>query len=131
LGGHIVQLDPPHYLRAASFTIQNNAAIPASNTPLSSPTEVVCSRANSASKGLPAAVASIDPICSRNTAILGLTATWEITVSKIINITHKATGATKSVKLRILKTRASKIATPQTIPIQCIRVSEYPTIAPA
>ena len=105
--------------------------MPASSTPLSSPTETVCNRANSASKGLPAAVASIDPICTRNPAILGLTAACEITVNKIINITHKAAGASKAAKLRIRKTRTSKITTPQAIPIRCIRVSEYPTIAPA
>jgi len=91
----------------------------------------VCNRANSASKGLPAEVASIDPICTRNTAISGLIATCEITVKIIINITHKAAGATKAVKLRIRKSCANRITTPQTIPIQCIRPSEYPTIAPA
>jgi len=116
---------------AASRTIRNIAAIPASNTPLSSPTEIACNRANSASKGLPAAVASIDPIRTRNTAILGLTATCEISVKIIINTTHKAAGATKAVKLRIHKIRTNKITKPQTIPTQCIRVSEYPTIAPA
>src|SRR6266478_7756492 len=115
----------------ASLTITNNAANPASNTPLSNPTEIVCNRANSASKGFPAAIASIDPICARNTAIFGLTATCEITVKIIINTTHKAAGATKAVKLRIRKARTSKITTPQTIPIQSIRPSEYPTIAPA
>ena len=92
---------------------------------------MVCSRANSASKGLPAAVASIEPICARNTAILGLTATCEITVKRIINATHPATGASIAAKLLIRRTRTSKIATPQRIPIQCIRPSEYPTIAPA
>ena len=109
----------------------NIVAIPASNTPLSSPTEIACNRANSANNGLPAAVASTDPICTRNTAILGLTATCEITVNKIISTTHKPAGATRLAKLRVRKTRTSKITIPQTIPIQCIRVSEYPTIAPA
>src|SRR6266481_2880329 len=110
----------------APLTIKSSAATPPSNTPLSNPTEIVCNRANSASKGFPAAVASIDPICTRSTAILGLTATCEITVKMIINITHNAAGATKEVKLRIRKSRTNKITTPQTIPIQCIRVSEYP-----
>jgi len=115
----------------ASLTIKNNAANPASNTPLSNPTEIVCNRANSASKGFPTAVASIDPICTLNTAIRGLTAVCEITVSTIISTTHNAAGANKAVKLRIRKSRTNKITTPQTIPIQCIRPSEYPTIAPA
>lgn len=125
--------DGLHFYRASevSRTIQNNATMPASNTPLSSPTEMECSRANPASKGFPAAVASIDPIRTRNTAILGLTATCEITVKIIITTRHKAAGATSAVKLRIRKTRTNKITTPQTIPIQCIRPSEYPTIAPA
>ena len=114
-----------------SLTIKNSAAIPANKTPLSSPTEIECRRANSASKGLPAAVASIDPTCTRNTAIFGLTATCEITVSKIITTTHNAAGATKLIKFRVRKTRTNKISTPQTIPIQCILASEYPTIAPA
>ena len=115
----------------ASLTIKNNAANPASNTPLSNPTEIVCNRANSASKGFPAAIASIDPIRTLSTAIRGLTAVCEITVSTIISTTHNAAGATKAVKLRIRISRTNKITTPQTIPIQCIRPSEYPTIAPA
>ncbi len=115
----------------ASLTVKNNAANPVSNTPLSNPTEIVCNRPNSARNGFPAAVASIDPICTLSTAIRGLTATCEITVSTIINVTHKAAGATKAVKLRIRKSRTNKITAPQTIPIQCIRPSEYPTIAPA
>src|SRR5882724_3145332 len=115
----------------ASLTVKNNAANPVSNTPLSNPTEIVCNRPNSARNGFPAAVASIDPICTLSTAIRGLTATCEITVSTIINVTHKAAGATKAVKLRIRKSRTNKITPPQTIPIQCIRPSEYPTIAPA
>src|SRR5260370_1403436 len=42
------------------------AARPASNTPLSSETEIRCSFLNSASSGLPAAVAWTDPICTRS-----------------------------------------------------------------
>src|SRR5258708_18756635 len=112
------------YRTAASFTSQTIAAIPASNTPLSRATEMVCNRANSASKGFPATVASIDPICTRSTAILGLTATCEITVKIIISTTHQPTGAPTALKLRTRNTRTNKITTPQTIPIQCIRPSE-------
>ena len=98
--------------------------MPASKTPLSSPTEIECSLANSASSGLPARVASTDPICTRNTAIFGLTTACEITVSRIIRATHIAAGAPRLPKLRVRKTRTSKITAPHMIPIQCIRPSE-------
>jgi hypothetical protein len=115
----------------ASLTINHIAKMPANNTPLSNPTETVCSRINSASKGLPASVAAIDPILPRNIAIFGLTATCEITVSPIISTTHNAAGAARIPTLRVRNTRTNRITNPQAIPIQCIRPSEYPTIAPA
>lgn len=105
--------------------------MPASNTPLSSATETACSRANSASNALPARVASIDPICARNTAIFGLTAICETSVNKIIPITHQAAGAANPAKLRVRTTRTSSIKSPQTMPSECIPANEYPTIAPA
>src|SRR5260370_11707175 len=48
-------------LAASSPTIKYMAAKPASSTPLSSVTEIRCKRPNSASSGLSAAVAWIDP----------------------------------------------------------------------
>ena len=71
------------------------AAIPASNTPLSSSTETRCSRKNAANSGLSAAVAWIDPICTLSVAIRGLTANCEIVVSTIINTTQRAAGVAK------------------------------------
>ena len=48
----------PFYCPAAnSFTIKYIATNPANSTPLSSETEIRCSRSNSASNGLSAAVA--------------------------------------------------------------------------
>src|SRR6266436_4815357 len=81
-----------------SFTIKYNAANPARITPPSSDAEIRCNRLNSASNGLSAAVAWIDPICTRSAAILGLTACCETTVSKIINTTHRAAGVAKLAK---------------------------------
>ena len=46
---------------------------PASKTPLSSATDTRCSFVNRESNGFPAGVASIEPICTRNAAIFGLT----------------------------------------------------------
>src|SRR6266705_6906706 len=63
-----------HRVEANSRTIKYIAAKPASNTPLSSETEIRCNLPNSASNGLSAAVAWIDPICTRSAAIFGLTA---------------------------------------------------------
>src|ERR1700730_4468779 len=78
-----------------SRTMNSIAANPANNTPLSSETEMRCNRPNSASSGLSSAVTSIDPICTRSTAILGLTPTCEATVNAIISTTQSATGVTK------------------------------------
>jgi hypothetical protein len=107
------------------------AANPASNTPLSSKTEIRCNFPNSASNGLSADVAWIDPICTRSAAIFGLTACCDSTVSKIISTTQSAAGATKLANVRDRKSRATRIAIPQITPIKCIHQSPFPTIAPA
>ena len=114
-----------------SFTIKYNAANPARITPPSSDAEIRCNRLNSASNGLSAAVAWIDPIRTRSAAIFGLTACCETTVSKIIETTHSAAGVARLANVRVLSSRASRIATPHTTPIMCIHQSPYPTIAPA
>jgi len=116
---------------AKSFTIKYIAANPARSTHPSSDAEIRCNRPNSASNGLSAAVAWIDPICARSAAIFGLTACCDTTVSRIINTTHKAVGAARLANVRVLSKRASRIAIPQTTPIMCIHQSAYPTIAPA
>jgi hypothetical protein len=107
------------------------AAIPASSTHPSRDAEIRCNFPNSASSGLFAAVAWIDPICTRSAAIFGLTACCETTVSRIINTTHNAAGVAKLANVRVLTKRASKSTIPQTTPIMCIHQSPYPTIAPA
>src|SRR6266849_523170 len=114
-----------------SRTSRNNAANPANSTPLSSETEMRCNRLNSASNGLSCAVAWIDPICTRNIAILGLTPTCDATVNAIINTTQSATGATKLANVRVRTSRANRKTTPQTAPSTCIRPKANPTIAPA
>jgi len=111
--------------------MKNIAASPASSTTLSSETEMLCNRRNSASNGLSCAVAWIDPICTRNTAILGLTPTCDATVNAIITTTQSATGATKLPNVRVRASRANKNATPQITPSKCILPSANPTIAPA
>jgi hypothetical protein len=116
---------------ANSLTIKYIAAKPASRTPLSSNTETRCSFRNASSNGLLAAVASIDPIRTRSAAIRGVTANCEISVSAIINTTHSAAGAAKLANVRVRTNRTNRITTPQAMPIKCIRVSEYPTTAPA
>jgi hypothetical protein len=120
-----------HRVTAKSFTIKYIAAKPASRTPLSSETEIRCNRPNSASNGLSAAVAWIDPICVRSAAIFGLTACCDTTVSKIISATQSAGGVARLANVRVLSKRASRIAIPHTTPIMCIHQSAYPTIAPA
>jgi hypothetical protein len=106
-------------------------ASPANNTPLSSDTEIRCSFPNSASNGFPSAVASIDPIRTRNVAIRGLTACCDRTVNPIISKTHSITGLTDAEIDRTRTMRATSNTTPQTAPIMCIHQSPYPTIAPA
>jgi hypothetical protein len=121
-----------HFVALAnSLTIKYIAANPASNTPLSSETEIKCKLLNSASSGLPSAVASIDPICTRSAAIFGLTACCDTTVSRIISTTHSAAGATRLANVLVRNNRASRIAIPHTTPIMCIHHNPYPTIAPA
>jgi hypothetical protein len=114
-----------------SLTIKNIAANPASSTPLSSETEIRCNLPNSTSNGLSAAVAWIDPICTRSTAIFGLTACCDTTVSRIINATHSAAGVAKLANVRVRANRASRITMPHTTPIMCIHHNANPTIAPA
>ncbi len=120
-----------HRVEANSRTIKYIAAKPASNTPLSSETEIRCNRLNSASSGLCSAVACIDPICTRSVAILGLTACCDTTVSRIISTTHNAAGVTRPANVFVLSKRASKITIPHTTPMKCIRHNANPTIAPA
>jgi hypothetical protein len=124
-------LQENHYALANSRTIRYIAAIPASRTALSSETEIRCNRLNSASSGLSAAVAWIDPICTRSAAILGLTACCDTTVSPIISTTQSAAGAAKLENVRVRNNRASRIAIPHATPIMCIHHNPYPTIAPA
>ncbi len=107
------------------------AAIPASNTPLSSETEIRCNRLNPASSGLSAAVAWIEPIWARNVAIFALTVNCEIAVRTIISVTHSAVGVKKLANVRVRMSLARSNAMPHAIPTKCIRVSEYPTMAPA
>jgi len=107
------------------------AANPANSTPPSSLTEILCSRLNSTSSGLSAAVACIDPICVRNDAIFGLTVCCETTVSVIINTTHSAAGVAKLANVRVRTSRARRKTIPHTTPIKCIRHNENPTITPA
>ncbi len=107
------------------------AAIPANSTPLSSETETRCNRLNSASSGLSAAAAWIDPICTRSAAIFGLTACCDTTVSKIISTTQSAAGGAKLANDRVRNSRATRITIPHTTPIMCIHHSPYPTMAPA
>jgi hypothetical protein len=120
-----------HRVISKSFTIKYMAASPASSTPLSSETEIRCNFPNSASRGLSAAVAWIDPICTRSAAIFGLTACCDTTVSKIISTTQSAGGAARLSNVRVLISRASRTTIPQTTPIRCIHHNPYPTIAPA
>jgi len=120
-----------HRATAKSFTIKYIADNPARSTHPSSDAEIRCNRLNSASSGLSAAVAWIDPISTRSAAILGLTACCDTTVSRIISITHRAAGVTRLAKVRVLSKRASRIAMPQTTPIMCIHQSANPTTAPA
>src|SRR6266571_2498161 len=98
-----------HRVEANSRTIKYIAAKPASNTPLSSETEIRCNRLNSASSGLCSAVACIDPICTRSVAILGLTACCDTTVSRIISTTHNAAGVTRPANVFVLSKRASLV----------------------
>src|SRR5258706_9106230 len=114
-----------------SLTIKNIAENPASSTPLSSETEIRCNLLNSTSNGLSAAVAWIDPICTRSAAIFGLTACCDTTVSPIISKTHNAAGVAKLANDLVRATRASRITIPQTTPIMCIHHNANPTIAPA
>jgi len=120
-----------HLPAPSSFTIRYTATNPASKTPLSSETEIRCHRLNSASSGLFAAVAWIDPICTRNAAIFGLTACCDTTVSPIINRTHSAADPARLANVRVRTNRATNIAIPQATPIMCIHHNPYPTIAPA
>jgi hypothetical protein len=131
-GQLLLTLDVEFYCPAAnSLTIKYKAAIPANRTQPSSDAEIRCNRPNSANSGLSAAVAWIDPICTRSAAIFGLTACCDTTVSKIINTTQSAAGVARLANVRVRNNRANKIATPQTTPIMCIRPSPNPTIAPA
>jgi len=120
-----------HRVTAKSFTIKYIAANPARSTHPSSDAEIRCNLPNSASRGLSAAVAWIDPICTRSAAIFGLTACCDTTVSRIISTTQSAGGVARLANVRVLSKRASRIAIPQTTPIMCIHQSAYPTIAPA
>src|SRR6266481_6879646 len=134
MGGGVVIVNlflDSHRRASNSFTIKYTAVNPASRTPLSSETEIRCSRLNSASSGLSAAVVWIDPICVRSAAILGLTACCDTTVSPIMSTTHSAAGAAKLESVRVRSTRASRIAIPHTTPIMCIHHNPNPTIAPA
>lgn len=128
-GGGIRAIHFP--VTASSRTIKYNPANPASSTPLSSASETRCNLLNSVSSGLSANVAWIEPIWVRNTAMRGLTACCEITVSPIINTTHNAAGAARLANVRVRASRTSKKITPHTMPAKCIRHSAYPTIAPA
>jgi hypothetical protein len=130
-GGREINATQSHLLTPNSFTIKYIAAIPANKTPLSSETEIRCNRLNSASSGLSAAVAWIEPICTRSAAIFGLTACWDTTVNPIISKTHSAAGPARLETERVRNNRATKIAIPQTTPIMCIHHNPYPTIAPA
>ena len=116
---------------ASSFTIKYKATNPASNTPLSSETEIRCNRPNSASSGLSAAVAWIDPICTRSAAIFGLTQCCDTTVSSIISTTQSAAGVAKLANVRDRNNRASSMVIPHTTPIMCMDHNPYPTMAPA
>jgi hypothetical protein len=124
--GKFDYLDSPN-----SLTMKYIPSNPANNTPLSSETERRCSLANSASNGFPSAVASIEPICTRNAAILGLTACCDTTVRPIISATHNTTGLSNAGNERTRPTRATSSTTPHTTPIMCIHHSPYPTMAPA
>jgi len=107
------------------------ATNPANNTPLSSETEIRCNRLNSASNGLSAAVAWIEPTCTRSAAIFGLIECCDTTVSPIISTTHSAAGVAKLANVRVRTKRASRIAIPHTTPIMCIHHNPYPTMVPA
>ena len=116
---------------AKSFTIKYIAANPARSTHPSSDAEIRCNFPNSASSGLSAAVAWIDPISTRSAAIFGLTACCDTTVSRIISTTQSAEGVARLANVRVLANRASKTTKPQTTPIMCIHHSANPTTAPA
>jgi hypothetical protein len=121
----------PHETEPNSFTMNHIPATPNKSTPLSSITETRCNFPNSANKGFRSAVASIDPILPRNSAIRGLTACCDTTVSPIISNTHSTTGPAIPATDRVRTNRATSNTMPATTPIMCIHQSECPTIAPA
>ena len=100
------------------------AAIPASSTTLSSVTEIRCSLPNAAGSGLSAAVASIEPIRPRSSAIRGVTKICEAVVSSIIATTQSAAGDAKLANVRIRSNRDARITNPHRIPSKCMLVSE-------
>ena len=65
------------------------------------------------------------------TEAISLTVNCETAVSAIIKTTQSAAGVTRLAMVLVRISRASNNTTPQAIPARCIRVSEYPTMAPA
>jgi hypothetical protein len=73
-------------------TVQNNAAIPSTNTTTSIRTDVVCNRSNSTRKGFSFGVASTEAISVRNSASRGVTRVCDTNVSANIKTTPIIAG---------------------------------------